>query len=211
MGNRVLKKNEFKKYCRTHNERQIYPYKKILQKYPCLRLYDFKLCMKEWTEYNFNYDIIYNFGSFKFFKQTNYYPKFLPDLHLVTDGVILLFEVEDYNPMSKEKIRKIISWCGECDSDFEPEIIIYGFDRYGNFQRIIYNGVSTEEECLEWLLELENTPDYNNGLLDCLKQKECRDRNFDDYFKSKLNESDLNEFNKKINELEKTTEGSIYY
>ena len=182
MGDRILKNNEFDKFCRNKNERKIYPIREILKKYPSLRLYDFKLCMKEWTEYNFDYDIIYSFGDFKFFTQTNYYPRFLPDLHLVTDGVILLFEVEDYNPMSKERMERIISWCMECDSDFEPEIIIYGFDRYGNFQRIIYNGVSTETECLEWLLELENTPNYNNGSLDTLLQHRKRNTNFDDYF-----------------------------
>ena len=76
--------------------------------------------------------------------------------------------------MTKERMCRIYDWFLECDMEFEPEIIIYGFDRFANLQRILWNPVCKEVEALEWLLELENTPDYNNQELK--KFKLCEDR-----------------------------------
>ena len=188
MGNQYLKSNEFNKFCETHNERQVYPVREMLIKYPSLRLYAFKTAIKEWTHHHFSHYDIYECECDKcdvdgaeesctyesktchnqkhHFSETRFYPHFLPDLYVVTDEVILLFEIEDYNAMTKEKMARVYNWEMICDMNFEPELIIYGFDRFGNFQRIIYSGVNTNKECMEWLLELENTPDYNNEQLD---------------------------------------------
>ena len=195
MGDYPIKENEFKLFCSKHNERQIYPMRKIIEKYPALRLYGFKTAMKEWTHHHFShYDIYYCdcdkpcgnaeescvFNSktchaeTHHFSETSFYPRFLPDLYLVTDEVILLFEIEDYNPMTNEKMSRIYDWFLECDMEFEPEIIIYGFDRFANFQRIIYNPLNTDIEAMEWLFDLENTPDYKNQ--DLKKFKLCEDR-----------------------------------
>ena len=110
MANYVNKEDEFKKFCSNHNERQIYPVRRMLEKYPSLRLYGFKTAMKEWTEHQFDDFQIYSDSEKKHFSKSVLYPHFLPDLYLVTDEVILLFEVEDYSVMTKEKIGRMYNW-----------------------------------------------------------------------------------------------------
>ena len=215
MGVYIKKENEFEEFCSKHNERQIYPMQKILQKYPALRLYGFKTAMKEWTEHHFCEWDIYEDDPNRHFSKSIFYPSFLPDLYLVTDEVILLFEIEDYSPMTKEKMNRIYKWCTICDMKFEPEIIIYGSDRFGNFQRIINSFINTEEECLEWLLELQNTPNYKNqDLKKLIKDKDkgdFRSYNDDNIGYCKFTNSSDNSQIKEYSTPKQTTEGSIYY
>ena len=145
----INKENEFDFFCSKHNARQIYPVKKMLEKYPSLRLYGFKTAMKEWAEHQFSDYDIYEDDRKKHFSKSYLYPHFLPDLYLVTDEVILLFEIEDYSVMTKEKINRIYNWISWCDMEFEPEIVMYGFDRFANFQRVLLNCIGSEEDALE--------------------------------------------------------------
>ena len=151
MGNQYFKNDEFNRFCKNHNERQIYPIKKMLERYPSLRLFGFMTAMKEWVRHQFDHYDIYACECDKcydleedccmfyektchnkrhYFSKSNLYLRFLPDLYVVTDEVILLFEVEDYSPMTNEKMSRIYNWFLQCDMEFEPEIIIYGFDRF---------------------------------------------------------------------------------
>ena len=155
--------------------------------------------MKEWTHHHFSHYDIYMCDCDKpcgeqeescvfnqktchaqkhHFSKTHFYPHFLPDLYVVTDEAILLFEVEDYSPMTKEKMCRINKWFLECDMEFEPEIIIYGFDRFANLQRIIYNPITSKENAIEWLLDLESTSDYNTKNLTKFKLREDREESF---------------------------------
>ena len=236
MGNQILKNKEFEKFCRNHNERQIYPMQKILEKYPSLRLYGFKTAMKEWTHHHFSHYDIYEcecdkcdyLESFScvfnkktchshkhHFSKTHFYPHFLPDLYMVTDEVILLFEVEDYSPMTKKKMNSIYNWYLHCDMSFEPEIIVYGFDRFGNFQRVINSFINTKKEALEWLSELENTTDYKNQDLNKFKLYEDREPLKVNGFKNSIGycklTRDVYSSEEEYLALQKTTEGSRYY
>ena len=112
-------------------------------------------------------------------------------------------------------MNSIYNWYLHCDMDFEPEIIVYGFDRFGNFQRVINSFINTKKEALEWLSELENTTDYKNQDLNKFKLYEDREPLKVNGFKNSIGYCKLTRDAYSSEEeylaLQKTTEGSRYY
>ena len=124
-----MKISDFERFKLNHNERQILPYEKILNKYPSLQIYGFKSAVKQCFE---DFDIpeithydLYECGNdlseedweklfdtpinecpYKKdhkFSKSFWYPPFLPDLHFVSENLILCIEVEDYARITEER------------------------------------------------------------------------------------------------------------
>ena len=181
-----MKISDFEKFKLNHNERQVLPYRKILNKYPSLRIYGFKSAVKQCFE---DFDIpeithydLYECGTdlsdedweklfdtpinecpYKkdhIFSKSIWYPPFLPDLHFVSENLILCIEVEDHARITKERQDKIWNWVLQFDSicnDF-PDVAVLGFTRFGNFDWIIAEEDRNIHTAHEWLTILENTP-----------------------------------------------------
>ena len=144
-----------------NTEKWIEQYEPIIAKYPKLRLYGWHKAVKWYCEeHGYHSDDEYEVNSIKMSPQHKAVrswlrPKFMPDLYLICTEFIACIEIEDYSRWSKYKERALTEWVSKMDEFEAVPIYIYRFDRYGNYQNIIYPDV---EENLQ--MSIDYTDSY---------------------------------------------------
>ena len=84
----------------------------------------------------------------------------MPDLHLVCEDFIAAIEIENYNRWSKEKEFSLMQWLDRMDEYEDVPIYIYRFDRYGNYQNMIYpNAEKNLQMAIDYTNSYEPTED----------------------------------------------------
>tara|TARA_R110000824_G_C14998892_1_gene656010 strand:+ start:188 stop:823 length:636 start_codon:yes stop_codon:yes gene_type:complete len=125
-------------------------YEPVVSKYPQLRLYGWHKAIKWYCEESgYDYKGEDHNGRLGWLR-----PSFLPDLYLVCTDFIAAIEIENYSRWSKEKENSLMQWIYKMDEHEDVPIYIYRFDRYGNYQNLIYPDVEKD---------LQMAIDYTNS------------------------------------------------
>ena len=104
-------------------ENQIEQYGAVLKQYPMFRIYGFNKAIKWYCEER----------GLEYYKPTYY-----PDLYLVTSNFVVCIEIENTSRWSDLKQKRLINWYLEIDDQEVFDLYIYRFDRYGNYQNVIF-------------------------------------------------------------------------
>ena len=120
------------------------------------------------------------------FSQGYLKPNFTPDMFCITEDVIIMVEVENYHRF-EQKSEKFYRWYSEVDAMQALNLFIIGFNRFGNFERVIFP-CETDEE----IERIINT--YSTGVSAEQKKidiEELKERSYMQYLEGMENLKDL--------------------
>jgi len=130
---KFLKNNTGERYAR-----QRHAYTNVINNYPSFKIYGFKRAIYEHLMYRKKYEDEYiEFDNYTEYKESFYYPHFLPDLYCITPDHIILGEIEDYSRF--EDKYGFQYWLCDVDAAVPIECLtsVFGFNRYGEFERVL--------------------------------------------------------------------------